>query len=125
MDAGSDAAIDAAIDAGPSALALVEAEHDRVAPGAREAASGDLDLTRDHELALQPFDADTCVRAAFRAGAPVSIAVVDAHRRAVANADGSEGTLGASGPICFRKGDAVTFRFDGQSRLAIVVWATP
>lgn len=126
-DAGVDvdAAKDAASEAAPSALAMLEADRDRVAPGAREAASGDLDLSRDHELGMRPFDVDTCIRAAFRAHAPTSISVVDARERTVAIADGVEGTIGASGPICFRKGDAVTFRFDGQSRIAIVVWATP
>ncbi|HEY1958676.1 MAG TPA: hypothetical protein VGH28_23825 [Polyangiaceae bacterium] len=124
-DAGTDAARDAATDAGPSALVLLERSRDDVAPGAREAASAELDLSRDHELGMQPFDVDTCLRAAFRAGAPTSITLLDARERTVATADGSEGMIGASGPICFRKGDAVTFRFEGASRLAIVVWATP
>ena len=120
-----DAGLDAAIDAGPNLLAETLAEHDRVAPGAREAASATLDTSRDRELALPAFDADTCVRAAFHASAPTAIALVDRRAATLATADGVSGAIGASGPICFRKGDAVTFRFDGQARIAIVVWETP
>ncbi len=120
-----DAGLDAAIDAGQNLLAGARAEHDCVAPGAREAASATLDASRDRELALPAFDADTCVRAAFRASAPTAIALVDGRGATLASADGVAGAIGASGPICFRKGDAVTFRFEGQARIAMVVWATP
>lgn len=124
-DAGADVAKDAAIEAGPDELALLEAKHEELAPGARETTHAEIDLARTRELALGPFDADTCVRAAFHAGAPTAITLVDAKGIVLAKADAAEGALGPSGPICVRKGDAATFHFDGESRLQIVVWATP
>lgn len=123
-DAGL-AVIDAAIDAGPPKIDLVAARHDRVAPGMREIARSDLDLAREHELALPAFQADTCVRAAFDAEAPTAITLVGSSGMTLSSADGTAGAIGAAGPVCFKKGDVATFRFNGESRLRIVVWASP
>ena len=71
------------------------------------------------------FEADTCVRAAFDADAKAAITLVNARGTTLAKADGEEGTLGAAGPVCFKKGDVATFRFEGQSRLRLVIWASP
>ena len=122
-DAGP--SIDAEVDAGPPKIDLVAARHDRVAPGMREIARSDLDLSRDHELALPAFEVDACVRAAFDAEAPTAITLVGASGMTLSSADGTSGTIGAAGPVCFKKGDTATFRFNGQSRLRIVVWASP
>jgi hypothetical protein len=134
-DAGADAARDAAPEAGPSALETLAARRDELAPGAREAARAEIDLARQHALPLPVFDADTCVRVAFVASAETDVALVDAKGMKLASADGTEGALGASGPVCLRKGDAATLRLalaradggavSGSSRLHVVVWATP
>ena len=122
-DAG--ATIDAEAEAGPPKIELVAARHDRIAPGMREIARSDLDLSREHELALPAFEADTCVRAAFDADAPTAIMLTGAGGVTLSSADGTSGAIGAAGPVCFKKGDVARFRFDGQSRLRLVVWASP
>jgi hypothetical protein len=123
-DAG--VAIDAAIvEAGPPKIDLLAQKHDKIAPGTREIEKREIDLAKDHELSLAAFEADTCVRAAFDADAPTAITLVNARGTTLARADGEGGTLGAAGPVCFKKGDTATFRFDGQSRLRLVIWGAP
>ena len=119
--------IDAAavVEAGPPKIDLLAQKHDTIAPGTREIEKREIDLAKDHELALPAFEADTCVRAAFDADAPTAITLVNAHGTTLARADGEEGKLGAAGPVCFKKGDVATFRFDGQSKLRLVIWASP
>ncbi len=124
-DAGATTIVDAAVDAGPPKIELVAARHERVAPGMREITRSDLDLARDHELALPAFEADTCVRAAFDADAPTAVTLVGASGITLSSVDAANGAIGAAGPVCFKKGDVATFRFNGQSRLRIVVWASP
>ncbi len=124
-DAGSRADASVIVDAGPPKIDLLAGKHDKIAPGTREIEKREIDLAKDHELALPAFEADTCVRAAFDADAEATITLVNARGTTLAKADGSEGTLGAAGPVCLKKGDAATFRFEGQSRLRLVIWASP
>jgi len=125
LDAG--ASIDAAaiVEAGPPKIDVLAQKHDAIAPGTREIDKREIDLSKDHELSLAAFAADTCVRAAFDADAPTAITLVNARGTTLAKVDGTEGTLGAAGPVCFKKGDTPTFRFEGQSRLRLVIWASP
>jgi len=124
--APSDAGVmDAEVDAGPPKIDLVAARRDRVAPGMREVARSDLDLSRDHELALRAFEVDTCLRAAFDADAPTAITLASSSGMTLSSADGTSGAIGAAGPVCIKKGDAATFKLNGQSRIRIVVWASP
>jgi len=126
--ASASAIVDAAIEAGLDRMELLVARHDRVAPGTREIARKQIDLDaskRWDSLALDAFAADTCVRALFDADAPTAITLVDEKNMTLAQADAAQGAIGAAGPVCFRKGDVVTFRFNGESRLRIVVWASP
>jgi hypothetical protein len=113
------------VEAGPPKIDLLAGKHDKIAPGTREIEKREIDLAKDHELAIAAFEADTCVRAAFDADAPTAITLVNAHGTTLARADGEEGTLGTAGPVCFKKGDVATFRFEGQSRLRLVIWASP
>ena len=124
-DAGSSNDASAIVEAGPPKIDLLAQKHDKIAPGTREIEKREIDLAKDHELALAAFEADTCVRAAFDADAPTAITLVNGHGTTLSKSDGAEGTIGAAGPVCFKKGDAATFRFNGQSRLRIVVWASP
>jgi hypothetical protein len=115
----------APVETGPPKIDVLAGKHDKIAPGTREIEKREIDLAKDHELALAAFEADTCVRAAFDADAPTAITLVNAHGTTLARADGEEGTLAAAGPVCFKKGDAATFRFEGQSRVRLVIWASP
>ncbi len=115
----------AILEAGPPKIDLLAQKHGEIAPGTREIEKREIDLAKDHELAIAAFEADTCVRAAFDADAPTAITLVNAHGTTLARADGEEGTLAAAGPVCFKKGDVATFRFEGQSRVRLVIWASP
>jgi len=124
-DAGGGTDASAMIEAGPPKIDLLAAKHDKIAPGTREIEKREIDLAKDHELALSAFESDTCVRAAFDADAPTAITLVNAHGTTLAKSDGAEGTIGAAGPVCLKKGDTATFRFEGQSKLRLVIWASP
>jgi hypothetical protein len=131
--------LDAAIDAGPDKLAMLAGKHDILAPGTRELFARDVDgsaaggtsrtqtgdTSRTTDVALGTFDADTCVRVAFDADAPTALSLQLSDSLVLATADGIDGTLGATGPICFRKTDAVTLHITGQSHVRFVVWASP
>jgi hypothetical protein len=125
IDAGASTDASAIIEAGPPKIDLLAGKHDKIAPGTREIEKREIDLAKDHELALSAFEADACVRAAFDADAPTVVTLVNAHGTTLARVDGVEGTLGAAGPVCFKKSDVATFRFEGQSRLRLVIWASP
>src|SRR5580765_3804664 len=88
-DAGTvaDAAI---VEAGPPKIDLLAGKHDKIAPGTREIEKREIDLAKDHELAVAAFEADTCVRAAFDADAPTAITLVNARGTTLAKADGVE-----------------------------------
>jgi hypothetical protein len=127
VDAGA-IVIDAAVEAGPDKLAMLVARRDRMAPGTREIAQREIDLgatKKEDSLALDTFAVDTCIRAAFDSDAPTAITLASSSGMTLGSADGTEGAIGAAGPVCFRKGDAATFHFNGESRLRIVVWASP
>ncbi len=115
------------VDAGPDKMEVLVARHDRVAPGMREIARREIDLAsnKDSTLALDAFTTDTCLRAFFDADAPTEITLNGSNAMTLATADAAQGAIGAAGPVCFRKGDVATFRFNGQSRLRIVVWVSP
>jgi hypothetical protein len=116
-----------AVEAGPDKMEMLVARHDRIAPGMREIARRDLDLaaSKDSTLALDAFTADTCIRALFDSDAPTEITLSGSNAMTLASADAARGAIGAAGPVCFRKGDTATFRFNGQSHLRIVVWLSP
>lgn len=117
--------VDAAIEAGPNKLELLAAKHARLAPGTRELQKTEIDLGRDHEIGMPAFDADTCIRIAFDADAPTEVVLVDSHAMKLGTMDGTSGAIGATGPVCFHKGDTATIRFNGQSHARVVIWASP
>ncbi len=127
MDASAQIDAGAEAEAGPNKLELMAARHDRVAPGTREIARREIDLAvkGSETLALPAFESDTCVRALFDSDAPTAVTLENARTMTLASADGAQGAIGAAGPVCFKKSDAATFRFNGQSRLRIVIWASP
>jgi hypothetical protein len=123
LDAG--AITDASTEAGPSKLELLALKHATLAPGLREVLRNEIDLAHTQELPLAPFDVDTCVRIAIDADAPTVVVLQDAHAMTIGSLDGTSGSIGAAGPVCFRKGDTATLRFTGQSHVRVVVWQSP
>jgi hypothetical protein len=61
---------------------------------------------------------DQCVRVAFEATSPVVAKLTDAKGIALASSSSpaSTGTLGEAGPVCIRKGDAVSAVVDAAGR---------
>ena len=76
-------------------------------------------------------DRDACVRVAFEASAPVLAKLLDTggHVLATLEAPATRGVLGARGPVCVRKGDAVSAvaaGLDGGATSARwVAWQSP
>ena len=124
-DAGRVAMADAALEAGPPPMERLLAEHDKLAPGDREALRRDIDAAKEPEVSLAAFERDTCVRVAFDADAPTMVVLQDEHALSLGTADGTTGVIGTTGPICFHKGDVATLKLTGQSPIRIVVWASP
>jgi hypothetical protein len=123
LDAG--VVVDAGAEAGASKLELLAMKHAALAPGLREVLRSEIDLAHTQELALAPFDTDTCVRVALDADAPTAVVLQDAHAMTIGSIDAPSGAIGAAGPVCFRKGDVATLRFTGQSHVRVVVWQSP
>jgi hypothetical protein len=72
--------------------------------------SSRLRSTGDKVVLVRAGDRDACVRVAFDASAPVSAKLMDTEGHVLASLDAPAmgGVLGARGPVCVRKGDAVS-----------------
>jgi hypothetical protein len=118
---------DASADATPNAPSLesLGATAERLAPGMREVARGQGPLP--FSIPLPPSIADTCVRAVLAAPSPIVAALVTDVGGALAiTQTGTQTTLEAQGPVCFRKGQAARIEVQGQaSFVRYVVWMTP
>jgi hypothetical protein len=71
---------------------------------------------------------DTCIRVAFAASVPVVAKLVDGVGNVVAETGAAtvEGLLGEKGPVCIRKGEAVSVMVDGPgAAVRWVAWAAP
>jgi hypothetical protein len=71
---------------------------------------------------------DACVRVAFAASAPVTAKLVDhaGNVLAASESPGTEGVLGAHGPVCVRKGDVVRAVADAAGvHVRWVAWESP
>jgi hypothetical protein len=107
-------------------FATLEARAASLAPGMRLAAERESSGERI-EL-LRAGDKDTCARVAFEASEAVIAKLVDssglplAEMHAAANA----GELGERGPVCVRKGDAISASATGAgARVRWIAWALP
>jgi hypothetical protein len=106
-------------------FAALEARAAELAPGMRQAAE-----KRSHgervEL-VQAASRDACVRVAFEADAPVHARLVagDGSLLFEASAAATAGVLGDRGPVCIRKGDAVSAAAEGDGANRWIAWASP
>jgi hypothetical protein len=68
---------------------------------------------------------DACVRVAFEASSPVVARLLDGEGNVLASSDvpEAEGVLGQRGPVCVRRGDAVSAAAGGaEAAVASVRW---
>jgi hypothetical protein len=104
-------------------FAALEQRAGSLAPGMRMAAERENGGERV-EL-VRAVEKDACVRAAFEASEPVSAKLVDAEGVTLAEtaAPVESGSLGERGPVCIRKGDAISGVASGRVRW--IAWALP
>jgi hypothetical protein len=104
-----------------------------LAPGMHEVARGDLTGiagTSAREI-VRAEATDTCARLALVAQPPVRAWLSDARGDVLAEApDAGEASLGPRGPVCVRKGDAITLHLEASepskvSAARFVAWASP
>jgi len=114
-DSGTPARFDSIVARGPS-----------IAPGMREVARRESFGERVEIVRAE--QRDTCVRVAFEAVAPVTARLVDGTGTVLATTSvaGVEGLLGEKGPVCVRKGEALSVLVEGASvPVRWVAWAAP
>jgi hypothetical protein len=70
---------------------------------------------------------DACVRVAFEASSPVVAKLVDAQGNVLAASEApvTRGVLGERGPVCVRRGDAVSAIAEGSASVRWMAWASP
>jgi hypothetical protein len=125
-DAPTVAALGAPDDHGFAAL---EGRATVLAPGLKQAAERE---SAGERVELVRAGNDTCVRVAFEASAPVTARLQDADGGLLAQTSSAatEGALGDRGPVCVRKGDAVSASADGVDpgaatrRVRWIAWAS-
>jgi hypothetical protein len=109
----------------PAAFEALRALGPNVAPGMREVTRRES----GENVELVKADArDVCLRAAFEAPTPVTAKLLDETGRVLAEstAPAARGILGEKGPVCVRKGEAVTgVVAPGGTRVRWVAWAAP
>ena len=101
-----------------------------VAPGMREVAR--VETTGDGVVeVVRAGERDTCVRVAFEASSPVVARLLDTEGNVLAASDvpEAEGVLGQRGPVCVRRGDAVSAAAGGAEaavpNVRWVAWQAP
>jgi hypothetical protein len=108
------------------AFATLAARGAVVAPGMREVTraesrGGAVEVAR-------AGGRDACVRVAFTASSPVVAKLMDGDGNVLAMSDAPtmDGVLGEHGPVCVRKGDAVTAVAEGAgANVHWVAWVSP
>jgi hypothetical protein len=114
-DAGSAAAFDALVARGAA-----------IAAGMREVAR--TQSAGDKVEIAHAEGRDECVRVAFAASSPVVAKLMDGAGNvlAVSDAPATDGVLGERGPVCVRKGDAVSAVAEGAgASVRWVAWESP
>jgi hypothetical protein len=98
----------------------------------REAARGDLASPVPPSAAAREIvraDAgDTCARVVFVVQPPAHVWLTDAHGDVLADvASTADSPLGAKGPVCVRRGDAIALHVDAAVPWTgrFVAWASP
>jgi len=95
----------------------------------RETARGELTSSQClAPLVVRAEAADTCARLAVAAQPAVHAWLTDARGDVLADVPKmSDGSLAPQGPVCVRKGDAITLHVEGTGTWTAryVAWATP
>jgi len=97
-----------------------------VAPGLHQAAERETGGERVELVRAASHDA--CVRVAFESSSPVTARLLDADGGVLAemHAAAAEGVLGEHGPVCIRRGDAVSAVAEGGGvRVKWIAWTSP
>jgi hypothetical protein len=114
-------------DAGSAAsFAELLARGASVAPGMREVAR--MQTGGDKVEIAHADGRDACVRVAFAASSPVVARLMDGEGNVLASTDApaTDGVLGERGPVCVRKGDAVSAAAEGTgASIRWVAWESP
>lgn len=108
------------------AFAALAARGPRVAPGMHEVAR--MQNTGDKVEIAHAEGRDACVRVAFEASAPVLAKLVDGQGNVLASSDkpATGGVLGEHGPVCVRRGQAVSALAEGSgANIRWMAWASP
>jgi hypothetical protein len=108
------------------AFAALAARGPRVAPGMREVAR--MQNTGDKVEIAHAERRDACVRVAFEASSPVVAKLVDAQGNVLASSDtpATDGVLGQRGPVCVRRGEAVSALAEGSgASVRWMAWESP
>lgn len=92
-------------------------------PGTREGARQE-GAAKDGLRVTLTATQDTCVRAFVRATGAVT-ATLSKATTTLAEGKGDDVTLGAKGPVCVRKGDAITVTVLGDARARVLVRQSP
>ncbi len=124
---------DAPLDAGTSDDTLETLAHHGVvvAAGMREEQRLDVENAAMLPVPLLRADrADLCARVAFVAARAGRAWLEDGKANVLAQTSGVSGDLGPRGPVCVRRGDALTLRFEASgeplpTRLRVIAWVTP
>jgi hypothetical protein len=100
-----------------------------IAPGMREVTRAESsDRTRGAVEIARAGGRDACVRVAFMASSPVVAKLMDGDGNVLATSDAPtvDGVLGEHGPVCVRKGDAVSAVAEGPgASVRWVAWVSP
>jgi hypothetical protein len=123
--AEEDAATDAPSDDPLDTLDELAERGTRLAPGMRELARAE-GRAPIHTLVPLP-DNDACVRVVFATREVIRATLSAAGETLATEEAGREGALGVRGPVCTRRGQALTLSFEAATPAAVryVIWGTP
>jgi hypothetical protein len=109
----------------PDVFAAIEGRAPSIAAGMRQVAR--RESSGEKTEIVRADRGDTCVRVAFEAAVPVIAKLVDEANTVLATtaAAALEGVLGENGPVCIRKGEALSVTVGGATTVRWVAWATP
>jgi hypothetical protein len=111
---------------GPDPFEALVARGPAIAPGMHQVAR--RDSAGEKIEIVHAEQQDTCIRVAFEASVPVVAKLVDGVGNVVAETGAAavEGLLGEKGPVCIRKGEAVSVMVEGPgAAVRWVAWAAP
>jgi hypothetical protein len=106
-------------------FASLEARGPSLAPGMVQAV--ERESTGDRVELVRSASKDTCLRVAFEAAQPVVVRLLESDGTVLAEtrSTATTGVLGDRGPVCIRKGVAVSAVAEGAGHIRWIAWASP